>query len=160
MATEHQYKIFRELYDEENQRYSELDNKGKLYVTIITFYLGAIAFKFNDVTHLTDSVHYAKWFYLVIACVLVAALLCTIFAIRVRSFEGICDPEEVINHYDNAPSDEEFFDDRIVDLAVATNRNSQQNDKIATNLSVASILIFAAAMIQLVLLVTAIWKLR
>ena len=161
MATEAQYKFFKELYDEENKRYSDLDNKGKLYVTIITFYLGAIAFKFNDVTQLTVQVSYAKWFYLVIVSVLVVALLCTIFAIRVRSFEGIADPVKVIDNYgESAPSDTDFLDDRIADLAVATNRNSNQNNRIAGSLALASVFIFLAGTIQFVLLLIAILKLR
>lgn len=161
MATEAQYKFFKELYDEENKRYSELDNKGKLFVTIITFYLGAIAFKFNDVAHFTEQVSYAKWFYLIIAIVLVGALLCTMFAIRVRSFEGICDPEEVIDKYGEvAPSDTDFLDDRIADLAVATNRNSNQNDRIAENLALALVLLFVAGAIQFVLLLIAILALK
>jgi hypothetical protein len=152
MATELQYKIFKDLYEEENARYAQLDNKSKLYVTLVTFYLGAIAFKFKDVIEFTGASVFTKWLYLVIAVMLVAALLFTIVATRIRVFEGICDPEKVIGEFgEEPPPDVDFLDDRIVDLAVATNRNSGQNDRIASNLEIASVLIFAAGVSQLVL---------
>jgi hypothetical protein len=159
MATEAQYKIFKEIFDEESKRYSELDAKAKLYITIITFYLGAVAFKFKDVLELTNSIACTRWLYLAISLALVGALLCTIIAMRVRTFEGICDPEEVIQSFAKSPlTDDEFRDDRITDLAVATNRNFAQNNRIAGSLSFASYLIFLAALIQLGLFAVAIFK--
>ena len=156
MASEIQYKVFKELFDEETRRYSDLDNKGKLYVTIITFYLGAIAFKLRDVAEFTNSVPYAKWFYLAIAAMLVIALLFAILGIRVRSFEGIFDPEKIIASLGPvAPTDEEFLDDRIVDLAVSTNKNSRRNDKVASSLASALFCVFIAGATQFILLVVA-----
>jgi hypothetical protein len=159
MATEGQYKTFKDLYDEEGKRYSELDAKAKLYITIITFYLGAVAFKFKDVLELTNSIACTRGLYLAISLSLVCALLCTIIAMRVRTFEGICDPEEVIASFGaSPPSDDDFRDDRIADLAVATNRNFDQNNKIARNLSWASFFVFLAALIQFSLFAIAIYK--
>jgi hypothetical protein len=152
MATDGQYKFFNELYEEENQRSLQLDNKAKLYLSIIIFYLGAVAFKFKDVLELTNSAQYTRWAYLAIAAILVLALLFTVLATRIRAFEGVCDPEEVIEGFgDEPPTDEDFFDDRIVDFALATNRNSVQNDRIAGNLEKASVLIFLAGLTQAVL---------
>jgi len=149
MASEAQYKIFKDIYDEESKRYSDLDGKAKLYITIITFYLGAIAFKFKDISEFTSSISYAKWLYSGIALVLVLALLSTVNAMRVRVFEGICDPEEVIKEFgENATTDDDFRDDRIADLAVATNRNFAQNNRIASSLSWASTFILLAGIIQ------------
>ena len=157
MATEAQYKIFKELYDEETKRYSDLDNKGKLYITIVTFYLGAIAFKFRDVSEFTNSVSFAKWFYLVIASMLVAALVFTVYSLRVRTSEGIADPEEIIANFGPvAPTNEEFFEDRIADLAAATNKNSRRNNQIADYLAAAGVLILMAGAIQFILLLIAI----
>ena len=55
MATKEQYEFFKSLYDEENSRYSVLENRAKLYVTIIALYLGAIAFKIADVLALSSQ---------------------------------------------------------------------------------------------------------
>jgi|SRR5579864_5984312 len=159
MATEAQYRIFKEIFDEESKRYSELDAKAKLYITIVTFYLGAVAFKFKDVLELTNSIASTRWLYVAISLALVIALLCTIIAMRVRTFEGICDPEEVIESFGTSPpSDDDFRDDRIADLAVATNRNCDQNNKIARSLSCASFFILVAALIQCGLFAVAITK--
>ena len=159
MATEAQYKFFKDLYDEESKRYSELDGKAKLYITIITFYLGAIAFKFKDVLDFTSSISYTKWLYSAIALVLVGALLFTVNAMRIRVFEGINDPEEIIKGFGKKPpTDDDFRDDRIADLAVATKRNSGQNDRIAKSLSFASLWIFSAGLIQFCLFLIALLK--
>jgi hypothetical protein len=152
MASEAQYDFFKYLYDEEAKRYVLLDGKAKLYITIVTFYLGAIAFKFKDVLEFTISISYAKWLYSAIALVLVGALLCTVNAVRVRLFEGVADPEEIIRKLgDNPPTDDDFRDDRIADFAVATNKNYAQNNRIAKSLSWASVLILSAGMIQFLL---------
>jgi hypothetical protein len=159
MATDTKYRIFKEIYDEETKRYSELDGKAKLYVTIITFYLGATAFKFKDVIELTGAVPCGRWLYLAMGSVLIAALLRTVLAIRIRNFEGICNPVEVIREIAKTlPNDDDFREDRIVDLAVATNRNSAQNDNIARNLSFASVFILLAGIIQFALFAIALAK--
>lgn len=152
MASEIVYKVFKDVYDEEAKRYSELDGKAKLYITIITFYLGAVAFKFKEVMELSNSVAYAKWLYLILGSALIAALMCTVFAMRIRTFEGICNLETVIEDFgETPPADDDFRDDRIADLAVATNRNSKQNDRIARSLTFASVFILLAGIVQFAL---------
>jgi hypothetical protein len=49
MGSEFQYKVFKDTYDEENSRYTELEKRGQFYFGLQTFYLGAIAFKLDDV---------------------------------------------------------------------------------------------------------------
>jgi len=80
---------------------------------------------------------------------LLLALLSTILAISIRSFEGICDPEDVIANFGDAPPrDADFLDDRIVDLAVATNRNASQNNQTAQYLRAAIILLFLGVLLH------------
>jgi hypothetical protein len=45
MATDTQYKVFKEVYDQESERYSNLGTRAGLYLTLITFYLGAVLLK-------------------------------------------------------------------------------------------------------------------
>ncbi|HET9285835.1 MAG TPA: hypothetical protein VFR24_28110 [Candidatus Angelobacter sp.] len=152
MATEIQYKVFKELYNEEGARHTSLEGKARLYITLITFYLGAIAFRFKDLAATNSAIPTAKWLYSGIAGAMLVALLFTVNALRIRTFEGVFDPEEVIRKFGRqSPSDADFLDDRIVDLSVATNRNSAQNDRIAKQLSFASMFIFLSAIIQCVL---------
>jgi hypothetical protein len=149
VATEIQYKVFKEVYDEESSRYDSLEKRSNLYLTVITFYLGAIIFKLDDVRKFADAFHVSMIWFAVMAAVLALALLATVAAIQIRTFEGICDLEEEIGSFGKTPmSDSDFLDERLVDLAVATNRNSLQNERIALTLRVSSGLLLTAVLIQ------------
>lgn len=157
MATKLQYDIFKAVYDEETARYGALENRSKLYLTILTFYLGAIAFKIDDVMKFITRFRVPIWLYMTMALILLAALLLTILATRIRGYEGICDLKDIyLSVEDSPPTDEDFLEDRLADLVVATNRNSNQNDKVATYLQWASYLIFAAVSLQLLIFVVGI----
>jgi hypothetical protein len=151
MATEIQYKVFRELYDEEEHRYSDLATRSNLYLTIITFYLGVIVFRIEDLLKFVAGFGLPIQLFLAIGATLGLALLLTVLAVSIHVFEGVCDPEEVIHSFgESPPSDEDFLDDRIVDLAVATNRNSRQNERVAGFLQWAARLIFLGAFLQVI----------
>jgi hypothetical protein len=161
MATNTQYEIFKAVYDEEVERYSALESRSKLYLTILTFYLGAIAFKIEDVMKFVSQFRVPLWLYMSIALVLLLGLLLTILATRIREFEGICDLEKVVDSFGaKPPTDEDFLDDRLADLVVATKRNSIQNDKIATCLQWASYMLFVAVLLQLFVFLLAILNSR
>ena len=60
------------------------------------------------------------------------------------------DPEKWINSLGAKPQEEpEFYDDRIVDFAVAINRNRAVNTKAANQIRIAGWLMLAAIGIQL-----------
>ena len=161
MASEQQYKVFRSLYDEELERYTALESRAKLYLTIITFYLGALVFKMEDMVKFVTVFHVPLGLYLVFSIVLLLALLLTVLATRIRTYEGICDPEEVIRSFGKTkPTDDDFLDQRVVDLACATNRNVAENNKVAGILQIASYLLFVAVFFQLVIFGLAIFKAR
>jgi len=157
MATEIQYKIFKEIYDEEAQRYSSLGTRANLYLTVITFYLGVILLKVDDLLKFLMGLGVSIVWFLCIGIVLVVALLLTVKAVDIRKYEGICDPEKVIYGFGEAPpTDEDFLDERVVDLAVATNRNSAQNDRVARLLKWAARVISVAVLLQVLVFAVAI----
>jgi hypothetical protein len=157
MATEVQYKVFKEVYDEESERYSNLGTRANLYLTLITFYLGAVLLKVDDVLKFVTTFRVPVVLFLLIGALLVVALLLTALAVSIRDYEGVCDPEEVIEGFSESPPlDEEFLDDRIVDLAVATNRNSRQNNRVAGLLQWAARVICCSVALQIVVLLVAI----
>ena len=161
MATEIQYKIFKEIYDEETQRYSSLGTRSNLYLTVITFYLGVILLKVDDLLKFVMGFGVSVVWFLCIGIVLVAALLLTVRAVDIRKYEGICDPEEVIEGFGKTPpTDEDFLDHRIGDLAVATNRNSAQNNRVARLLQWAARVIFVAVLLQVLVFAVAILHAR
>lgn len=68
------------------------------------------------------------------------AFLLSILAIGIYRYEMINRPKEIFETFgDDPPTNEEFFDDRIVDLTVACERNSSRNDRRAKLLFLASI---------------------
>jgi hypothetical protein len=84
MATQTQYEVFRAEYDEESQRAEGLESRAKLYLSIITAYLGVIGFKVEDLLKFLDKFHVPVVLYLVMALILIVALLCTIWAMGIR----------------------------------------------------------------------------
>lgn len=159
MATENQYKFYRALYEEENARYGLLEARARLYLTILTFYLGALAFKLADVKVFFLEFGIPLPVGMAAGLAFVIALLCCISSILIREYEAITDPEELIASLGpNPPRDEDFFDDRIVDMAVATNRNSRQNDRAANALQAAGWLMAAGVVLHVAVFVIALLK--
>ncbi len=159
MATEKQYDVFKSLYDEEVERYVALEGRAKLYLTIITFYLGTIAFKIKDVMDFVTKFGIPIWLYLGLSIVLLIALLLTVLATRIRSYEGVCDPEQLFNEVKKGDvNDERFLGRRLADLAIATNRNIAENNRVAMVLQFASYLLFAAVSLQLIIFIMAVLR--
>ncbi|MFM0166868.1 hypothetical protein PQR39_41400 [Paraburkholderia sediminicola] len=132
MNTESQYGFFKYLYDEENLRYGCLETRARFYLTVLTFYLGALAVSGKDLLPLTMHVGLARWAVLASAIFFIIALVFCVTAARIRRYEGVTDPEELIREEgDSVLDDTDFFEDRIIDFAVAANRNSVQNNKVA-----------------------------
>ena len=159
MATQLQYEVFKSAYDEESQRHTDLESRAKLFLTIITAYLGAVAFKTTDVLVFLTKFRISFSWYLLLGACLVVALLFTVFAMGIRTYEGVFDPEVEIRSYRGKPkplTDDEFLDRRIADLAVATNRNTRVNNKIANTLRWAGILILLGITVQLAIFILAI----
>ena len=139
MATEAQYDFFKELYDEERERYTALGTRANLYFTIISFLLGALLLKFEDLAKFLTAFQVTPEFFLWVALILTASLLCTLASIVVRKYEGIADPLVVVTEFDQGiPDDDDFRDSRIADLIVATERSSKQNDVVAFWLTVSA----------------------
>ncbi len=153
MATQVQFQVFKGVYDEENHRYTLLAARAQLYFTLISLYLGAFAFKLKDVGEFASTFKIPLWAFTIAGALVAAALLGTVLAIRIRKYEVPCDLKRIIDEFgDSAPTDETFLDDRLVDYAVATERNVETNNKVAGCLAVSSWLLFAAAVWHLALI--------
>jgi hypothetical protein len=150
VATKVQYDVFKAVYDEEHSRYTSLAERAKLYQAIITFYLGAIILKADDFMKFVTQFQVPSWPFLLSALVLLISLVSSIVAMRIRPYEGIADLSEIIHGFGNQPpTDDAFLDERLVDLAVATDRNSEQNDRAAKYLECTAWLLVIAVLIQL-----------
>ncbi|MBV8414187.1 MAG: hypothetical protein JO251_03150 [Verrucomicrobia bacterium] len=151
MATEAQYKFFQKLYDEQSERRKNIQERSKLYFTVVSFYFGAILFRLQDIVKAQSIPRLEIIFGISSAVIISASLLFTLLAIRVRAYEVPCDPEKWIKNLGvNPQEDPDFFDARIVDYAVATNKNDKVNEVAATKIKVAGWLIFGAVSVQLI----------
>jgi hypothetical protein len=141
MATEKQYLFFKGLYDEENARQASLADRAKIYLSLITFYSAFVLFvaeKMKPDTPVLKGVFIGT-----VGSMLVAFLL-SLWSIRVSEYEIPDDPQDIIAGFGAAPpEDEDFFDDRIVDFAVACQRNVAVNDEKAGQLTGAGYLLLA-----------------
>ena len=152
MATKTEFDLFKFMYEEQQTRASELVNRGKIYLSMTTAYLGFLAFKGNELLG-QDSRAEAFIAYLLSASLFVLSLLMTIWALGVYRYEIPTDPIELLeNPPPTPPTDDEFREDRLADFAVATKRNLDWNEKRATRLILSSCFLLAGVIAHLVAL--------
>jgi uncharacterized membrane protein (DUF485 family) len=145
MATEFQFSVFRLAYEEENVRYAQLEARARFYLTVETFYLAAIAFKFKDVQEFATEFGVPLISYVSVGVILIVAVLFTVLATRIRIYEAAYDLRDIVDSFGaKPPTDAEFIVDRMADCVVATERNCRVNDRVARWLEVASWLLFGA----------------
>jgi hypothetical protein len=159
MASEVQFEAFRAAYEAENDRYAQLESRAKLYLTIITFYLGAVAFKFADVLTFMKTYAIPPTLYIAGGVLLLLSLLLTILATRIRTYETAYDLRQIIESFEDVPpSDSKFRDDRLADYTIATERNRATNNRVANLLAGSSWLLFAAICVQLMVFFIAFYE--
>lgn len=145
MATELQFSVFKSAYEEENVRYTQLEARARFYLTLLTFYLAAIAFKFDDVQKFASRFGVPLVLYISAGFLLVIALLFTVLATRIRTYEAPYDLREIVESFGaKPPTDTNFIVERMADCVVATERNCRVNNSVANWLQGASWLLFAA----------------
>jgi len=159
MATKEQCDFFRSLYEEEERRYGQLEARAKLYLSVIAIFLATITLKLQDVQASVQLLKVPLWPFILEAVLLASALIFVVFGVFIREYEGIADPEDVIESFgDEPPTNEAFFDDRIADYVVATVRNTEVNDRGGRYLLVSVSLLAAAMLLLIGLLVMALWR--
>lgn len=153
MASKEQYDYYKFLYEHERSRYLELVNRGKLFLSIITLYMGLLAVGADKtVTGLAEST-WSMAAYLTSILLLVGALAEVVLAVGIYKNEKPSNPRKMILALEQEPpQDSDFRDERIVDLAVATERNSQNNDLRAKRLQISSVLLLLAIFAQAIFL--------
>ncbi len=138
MASQTQYDYYMFLYEHERSRYIELVNRGKLFLSIITLYMGLLAVGADKTINVLENSFIVLSIYFISVLLLIGSLIEVVLAIGIYSNEKPSNPETMIQNLDKTPTDDEFRDERIIDLAVATNRNSKNNDFRAERLKMSS----------------------
>ena len=135
MATEKQYLFFKSVYDEETARQASLQDRAKYYLSIITVYSAFILFVAEKLKPTTFT---HKLVFVVAVGSMLAGFLFSLWSMKISAYETPSDPNEIIDGFQTAPpTDDDFFDDRIIDYAVAYERNSAVNDSKADQLTLA-----------------------
>jgi hypothetical protein len=154
VATQEQYEFFRTLYEDEEHRYEQLEARAKLYLSVITVFLAAVILKAEEVQKSASALKVPWWLLLAEAVLLATTLLFVVLGVLIRSYEAVTSPRDIIKSFGNKPpSNEDFFDARIADFTVATERNVKVNDRAALFLTIAGILL-ALSMLSLISILT------
>lgn len=158
MFTKVQFDTFKYIYEKEEARFSELINRGKIYLSIITIYIGVFTLKIQDIGTLVGDGSFSKILVGATGICFIFALLACILALGIFKYEGLCDiKEELLALGDAGKPDSEFYEDRLADMAVAYERNSEQNDHRASLLGISSYLVLAGVFFHMLAFYSYIW---
>lgn len=142
------YDFFKALHDDERNRGTRLGQLAAALLGVEGLFIGAVAFKFADVSRLAEAIQVPPGVFLVSLTLTLVALTATIRAIAIRTHEGLAHPRELATKLEQAPDDEAaFLLHRCMDYAVAAENNSEVNDKRASALNWAGWLVFTAIIV-------------
>ena len=159
MFTKDQYEIFKYVYEKEEKRFSELINRGKIYLSIITIYLAVFTIKIEDIKITVDDNCLSTFFATLTGVFFIIALLSVVFSLGILKYEGICNiKRELLNFPKSGKPDQEVFEDRLADFAVSNDRNIKLNNQRATFLKIASYLIVAGVSSHLLTFYVYLWR--
>lgn len=142
MATENQYAFFKSLYDEENGRATILADHAKNNLGLATLYSAFILFVVEkQVANIGWS---GKLLFCGAIVSMLGAFLLSLMATQIAAYQVPNEPTDIIEGFgDNPPTDEDFFDARIIEYALACEANSSVNDGKADMLRYARYLLLA-----------------
>ncbi|MEM9110675.1 MAG: hypothetical protein AAGC72_11700 [Planctomycetota bacterium] len=128
MASETVYNSFQYACREEEERYTELINRGKIYLSICTFFLGGIGFKLSsDISEASLGMQVP---FMVSAFFFIMSFLLIIIALGIYKYEATFDAELIIEEFgDEPPKDGDFLDQRIADITASLGHNIAINNK-------------------------------
>ncbi len=131
-----QYEFFRALYDEEERTTVQLEGRAKVYLGVISAFLATLLLKADDAQKVA-AVLKVPWFLLLLEALPMTVALGVVFwALRIREFEAVNDGPDLIDRYgDDWPTEEQFYEDRVADYAVASSINRGLNNQTAGLLS-------------------------
>jgi hypothetical protein len=148
VATEQQYSYFKAIYEEESARQTSLQDRAKTYLSLITFYS---AFILLVVQNLKPGTCAFRIIFALMILSMLGAFLLSLLSMQIADYEAPNDPVAVVTAFGTRPPhNAAFFADRIVDYAVAYQRNSKVNNRKATQQSWAGYLMLAGIFLHAV----------
>jgi hypothetical protein len=159
MATKDQCEFFRSLYEEEEKTAESLESRAKTFLGVITAFLASFFLKAKDLVESAEALRISFKLLVVEGFLLTAALVFVIYSLRIRIYESPNDGPKVIEAYEgDGPTDEEFFEARAADYAVAASRNRKINEQKGFLLECAGWIIIAAVLWLLLIAIKVAWR--
>jgi len=149
MVTVEQLSYFQKIYDQEMDRCGELVNRGKLYLSVVTLYMGLLGVAANKVVPNLGDSGVVVSIYLLGFALFSIALVFIVKAIGIYQYVYPSDPETILKSYDTKwPDNERFFLERIAELSAAFKYNHPLNEKRASYLKLSSWLMVSGVICQ------------
>src|SRR5947209_7453802 len=127
MPSKEQLVFFESLYKAENKRSEILREHAKTNTGLATFYSAFVIFvieKLRPETWPTFAI-----FILTVSSLMIAFFL-SLWATQIASYERVVDGTQLLRSFDEGyPTEDRFFAERMVDYAVAAERNAVVNDR-------------------------------
>ena len=144
---------------------ASLSPAAKYFFQSRTLYIGFLSLKpvqsiatIEDLTLKSNNLMLKSSYGLILILLLVSLLL-VILALGIYRYQAVSDPVSIIKGFGaTPPTDDDFLDSRIVDYAVATKKNSEQNNKRARLLWFATIFLFLAALAHVTFFILNNWN--
>lgn len=148
---------FKELYEEEKQRFKELTERAKAFVWIASLFLGAYVVRMETIVQFAKSSVIVAFVILIAWATFFLAVGFAISALQIRQMSGINFPNKMAEELDSQGLDEDkFYITYMGDLAGATIKNGEQNEKRATEIKVSGRCLMAGILASFVFLIAAI----
>ena len=151
MATKDQYEYFKNKYKEEDERNITLTKRAEIYLSLISILFTGLIFKLSDIKVLCNENSCSLIAFIILLFLLLVTLGFTLDSIRIKDYESDLVVEDYVNELgDKAPTDEEFFDNRIATFIAATKENFTINNTKGDRLKYAG----GALFISVIVLIT------
>lgn len=143
------------MYVEENQRYRELLNRGKVFLSIITLYLGILFYKSSDLLSNTtlskeEATDSFLVFFIASSVSFIFSLLFCLISLGILTYQYPSNPTELLEEFESKnQTDLEFFRNRTVDFTIAFEHNKKKNDSRGKYLRYTSGFIFMGILLHL-----------
>ena len=116
-------------YDQEEVRQKELIERGKIFLSVLTIYVGILTLKVDDLQIVVKESPWSLTFLGFTSAFIISSLLLTILSLGIFTYEEPFILEEALTEAVGTDSLSEFYIDRLTDFAVGAGRNSKVNDK-------------------------------
>ncbi|MBP2236300.1 hypothetical protein J2Z31_002814 [Sinorhizobium kostiense] len=156
MATKEQMDFFKSVYEEEEKRTATLLEHSRSNVTLVTLYSGFALFVLEKQADGLSAMGFTL--FAVALGAMAASFFLSLLVTNIATYEALTDPEEIIAKLGpTPPTNEEFFDARIIDYTAAYHRNSAVNDGKAEWLSLARYALLLGVVLHASFFVCTVW---